>query len=236
MPQDPEPHHSPSTSNRHEGQAEHLVQAGQVSGGITINAADSRRRRGPWGVIGAVAATLLIAYLLALAIGQPPGPENPPTSAPGNPPPEKPLPGQKQLRSLESGLCLASTAGGYGVAQLPCTQNSAQFWTAENVGPGSLTTFSRTRGKEDTKICLELPGVDSQPADTEVQVAHCNTNRGADNQLWQVENGDKPDTFRIRNDRSEQRCLAPGGTQPGASLVIKDCAAGRGSQWAITTS
>lgn len=99
--------------------------------------------------------------------------------------------------------------------------------------------FSQTSG-EYTKFCLELPGLDPQPPGTQATVAHCNSNRREDNQLWHVESGE-PNYIRIRNDLSNDRCLSPATKpgsplvikKPGSPLVIKDCAGGGGSQWEV---
>lgn len=218
MLQDPKHTGGPSTSNRHEGQAGYLVQAGHVSGGITINAVHSPRRRWPWGSLGVAGVTFLVAYLLL------PGTHPPPT---GQPPPAGPV----QLRSIESGLCAAVPANKGPVGQSPCSDapSSGQFWRME--GSANSTLFSRTRDR-DTKICLELRDRGPQPHSTPVQVAHCNDSH-PDNQLWRVEAGETSDTVRIRNVASNGRCLSPATEPPEPQLVIKDCSGGRGSQWKI---
>ncbi|MBQ0928784.1 RICIN domain-containing protein [Saccharopolyspora endophytica] len=170
-------------------------------------------------------ATVLIGYLLNS------GPEAPPPAGTDDQLTGSPMEEPVQLRSLESDFC-AAVPGDYGlVKQLPCNgaASSAQLWNM--AGPDSSTMFARTRNR-DTEICLELSGHGSRPHGTEVQVAHCNDSR-ADNQLWKVERGDRPDTVRIRNAVSDQRCLSPATTKPGSPLVIKDCAGGHGSQWQV---
>jgi hypothetical protein len=215
--QDPKHTGGPSTSNRHEGQAEYLVQAGYVSGGITINTVNSPRRRWPWGLFGVAGVIFLIAYLL-LSGTYPPLTGRSPA-------------GPVQLRSIESDLCAAVPTNEGVVKQSPCNDapSSGQFWRME--GPANSTLLSRTRDR-DTKICLELRDRGSQPHGAPVQVAHCNDSR-ADNQLWRVEAGETSDTVRIRNVASNGRCLSPATEPPEPQLVIKDCSGGRGSQWKI---